>query len=53
MIVPLLPHCPAQAEGEDDGQQLDGRHDHHHPYHHVYVLIHYDGELVVATRGEV
>ena len=53
MIVPLLPHRPAQAEGEDDGQQLGGCHDHHHPYHHVYVLIHHAAELVVAPGGHV
>ena len=53
MIIPLLPHSPAEAEGEDDGQHLHGCQDHHHPYHHVHVLIHHVGELVVAAIGEV
>ena len=53
VIVPLLPHRSAQAEGEDDGQQLGGCHHHHHPYHHVYVHIHHAAELVVAPSGHV
>ena len=53
MIVPLLPHRPAQAEGEDDGQQLDGRHHDHHPDDHVQVITNHGGELAVAASGEV
>ena len=53
MIVPLLTNCPAQAEGEDDGQQLGGRHNHQRPYYHVQVLCNHVGELAVAASGEV
>ena len=53
MIIPLLPHCPTQAEGKDDGQQLDGCHHYHHPYHNVHIIIHYVGELVIAAHSKV
>ena len=53
MIVPLLPHCPTQAEGKDDCQQLGCRHNHHHPYHNVHIIIHNVGELVIAARSKV
>ena len=51
MIIPLLPHSPAEAEGEDDGQQLSGCQDHHHPYHHIHILVHHVGDLVEAAIG--
>ena len=53
VICPLLPHSSAQAEGEDDGEELGGGYDHQRTYHQVQVAPHQVGELGAAPSGEV
>ena len=47
------PHSSAQAEGEDDGEELGGGYDHQRTYHQVQVAPHQVGELGAAPSGEV
>ena len=51
--VPLLPNRPAQAEGEDDRQQLDRGHEDHGPDDDVEIVLDQHDQLVVAARGHV
>ena len=53
MVVLLLAHSATQAEGEDDGEELDGGHYHHGADHKVKVLFNVPGQGVVAAVVDV
>ena len=53
MVVLLLPHCSAQTEWEDDGEQLHRSNNNNSTDHQVQVLLDVPGQLVEASSVDV